>query len=125
MSDFEGDSPIRLQPKSKDINHGFTVEVKASATAKKGWLAYGTTISGIDVTAYKTADIDNRSLVGGQITVDDLIQGTPLVNDNVMTVKMSYPSTNGEGYYKLTFHLTIDDSSEDELDFEPIIVEER
>lgn len=125
MSDFKGSTPIYLQPSEDNISYSFAVEVKESTTSASGWLAFGTTISGVVVTAYKESDIDNKSLEGGQITATDIIQGVPTVNDNNITVRTSYPSTNGEGHYKLTFVLTVDDGSTQELDFDPIICKER
>ena len=125
MSGFLGNKRIEIQPNDANISYGFTLTVCSSATANDGFLAYGTTASGISVVSYKTADVDGRDLTGGVVTVTDLIQGTPTVTDNVVTVRMSYPSTNTTGRYKITILVTASDGSISECDFNRVIVHDK
>ena len=105
--DFNGTSPIVLQPLTKRVPYAFTITEKTSETSK-GWLIYGTNVIDAEVTAF-----DDE---GNEVT--DLIDSTNLV-DNVITVKLTYPSA-GEGYYSLRFKLIIDNDSEEEVDFSRI-----
>ena len=125
MSGFKGNKQIELQPGDRDVSFGFSFTVCSSITANDGFLAHGTTASGVSVTAYKTADAYGRELSGGTSTVSDLIQGTPSVSNNIATVRMSYPSTNTFGHYKVTMLVTASDESVQEIDFNRILVKDK
>lgn len=122
MSSFQGSDPIYVVSETRNVTYRFNIETKSSYIAREGWLAYGTTVSGVSVTAYKEADADNRSLPGGDLEVSDLVQGVPTLNENNIDVRMSYPETNGVGYYRLDFEITASDGSIDGITFDPVIV---
>ena len=122
MSGFKGNKQIEIQPGDLNVSFGYSFTVCSSTTANDGFLPYGTTASGVSVVAYKTADADGRELSEGASIVSDLIQGTPTISDNVATVRLSHPATNGSGYYKLTFLVTGSDESVKETDFNRVVV---
>lgn len=112
MPNFEGYEDINLQQHDKDITYSFEFPIKSTASAKAGFLPYGTTMSGVSVTATKDDGTDATS---------DLIQSTTH-NTNTAFVTISYPTVNGDGNYKLTFVVTASNGSEFEADFDRVRV---
>ena len=125
---FKGDKEVILQPLDYNINHGFTVTVKSSITPDpddEGRIPYGTNVTSVSVSAYKITDEERNPLPNGPILVNDLISNTPTVFENIIYVKLSYPITNGLGYYKITMEITIDNGSRQEIDFKRIFVKDK
>ena len=108
MPNFKGNSSIIIQPGDSNIPYAFQISVCSSTTANDGYIPYGTSVSSVVVTA--TTDDDDRTVV------DDIIDNYT-VNNNIITVYMSYPSTSGDGRYRLRFLLTLDNGSIIEADF--------
>jgi len=120
MSGFKGNKKIEIQPNDANVSYGYEFTICSSTTSNDGFLPNGTTVSGVSVVSYKTADANGRALASGVTEVDDLIQGVPTVSSNTVTVRLSYPATNGLGYYKMTFLVTASDSSVQEIDYDRV-----
>jgi hypothetical protein len=118
MPDFLGSEKIIVQPGTSKMAYEFEVTVCSAAGANDGFLAFGRTIASVVVTAHKhgTTLVDATS---------ELIEGTPTVVNEVMTVKLNYPTTLGSGRYKLEFIMTLDDTSVEEADFGRVLVKDR
>ena len=117
MPDFQGNDDITVQPGTSKAAYEFEITVCSAAGANDGFLAFGRTIASVVVTAHKH---------GRTILVDaEMIEGVPTEVDQVITVKLNYPTTNGAGRYKLEFVMTLDDGSTEEADFGRIIVKDR
>jgi hypothetical protein len=118
MPDFQGNDDINVQPGTSKYAYEFEITVCSAAGANDGFLAFGRTIASVVTTAHKH----------GPVLVDataDLIEGTPTESDQVITVKLNYPTINGAGRYKLEFVMTLDDGSVEEADFGRVIVKDR
>jgi hypothetical protein len=117
MPDFQGNDDIVVQPGTSKYPYEFEVTVCSAVGANDGFLPFGRTISSVVVTAHKH---------GPAILVDtELIEGTPTEVDQIITVKLNYPTTNGRGRYKLEFVMTLDDGSTEEADFGRVRVKDR
>ncbi len=117
MPDFLGNDDIIVQPATSKAAYEFEITVCSAAGANDGFLAFGRTIASVVVTAHKH---------GPTLLVDtELIEGTPTKVDQIITVKLNYPSTNGGGRYKLEFVMTLDDGSVEEADFGRCLVKDR
>lgn len=117
MPDFQGNDDINVQPGTSKYAYEFEITVCSAAGANDGFLAFGRTIASVVVKAYKH---------GSTLLEDsDLIEGVPTEVDQVITVKLNYPTTNGPGRYKLEFVMTLDDGSTEEADFGRIICKDR
>ena len=125
MVGFLGNDKIEIQPGDANITYGFKINVCSSVTDRDGFLPYGVTASGVSVTSYKIADVDGRDLLGGTVIVTDLIQGVPTVTDNVVSIRVSYPPTNGTGRYKFTMLVTASDGSINEIDYSRVFILDR
>ncbi len=115
MPSFQGSDKIDVQPGTSKAAYEFEFTVCSAAGANDGWLAYGRTISSVAVKAYKHGETEVDA-------TSDLINGTPSVANNIVTVKLDYPTVNGSGRYKLEFVVTLDDGSDDEADFGRVFV---
>jgi hypothetical protein len=106
---FRTAEKILLQPNDTNLTYSFQFPICTSATANDGFLPAGTTISGVAVYGYTEAGVDcTTTLCSGVITN----------NTNTVFVPLSYPGA--EGYYKLTFILTLSDGATTEDDFNNI-----
>jgi len=113
MDSFSTKGSVDLQPTSAKDERTFEVTVCTSATANDGQLPYGATIASVAVIAY---DKD------GTVCTSELIEGTPSVSDFLVTVQFNYPSTTGEGIYKISIDVTLTgDSNVIPLDFKRIV----
>lgn len=110
MPSFKTNGQIILQP-NDSVGFSFTITVASSATANDGFLPYGTSISSVNVIAY---DKDEN------IVTSDLISGTPAVSSNVISMKLNYPVVSGDGRYKITMILTLDNGDIKEADFDRV-----
>ena len=117
MPDFLGNDDIIVQPGTSKAAYEFEITVCSAAGANDGFLAFGRTIASVVVTAHKhgTSILED----------DDLIEGVPTEADQVITVKLNYPTTNGGGRYKLEFVMTLDDGSTEEADMGRVLVKDR
>jgi hypothetical protein len=84
----------------------------AESPLKKGAIPYGRTISSVTVTAY---NCDSTAIT-------DLIVNTPVIDNDTVSIKMKYPEVSGEGRYKLTFYLTLDNGWTRQFDFNRVVV---
>jgi hypothetical protein len=115
MPNFKGNQKIQLQPYDYAINYEFEITVCSSSTANDGYISYGRTVSSVAVSGYAE---DKTTLA------NDLIASTPSVNQNIITVPLSYPTISGEGRYNLKFQLTLDNGSRVEADFNRVQAED-
>ncbi|NOR27598.1 MAG: hypothetical protein GQ540_03605 [Lutibacter sp.] len=115
LDNFQGTRDIILQTNSKDVPYSFTFTVNSSATANDGALPFGTNVS----TAVVTAHIAETGVADSEIVANSS------VGSNVVTVDMTYPSTNGVNWYHLTFVLTLDNGAILEFDYNRVYVEDR
>ena len=116
MPDFLGNDSIIVQPGTSKYAYEFEITVCSAAGANDGFLAFGRTIASVVVTAHKH---------GPALLVDaQLVDSSSEVNQ-IITVKLTYPTTNGAGRYKLEFVMTLDDGSTEEADFGRCIVKDR
>lgn len=110
MSNFETVGEIVLQTADK-LGWEFQIPIAASAT-EKGAIPYGRTISGVVAIAYDES---------GTVVTTDIIDGTPSVAGEIIYATLKYPTTNGDGRYKITFFLTLDNGWTKQFDFERVI----
>ncbi len=111
MDSFQGSRNIVLQPNDRAVPYDFEFTVCSAAGANDGALPYGDSVSSVTVTAH-TED-------GADVT-GELINGTPVVDNNTVTVALDYPSTSGPGTYHLTFVVTTANGVRIEFDFNRI-----
>jgi len=111
MPSFETQGQVLLQPFTQ-VGFDYEITICSSSTANDGFIPYGTTVSSVNVIAY---DKDEEVVTG------ELIHGTPTISENVITTPLKYPETSGDGRYKLTFQLTLSDSSKVEADFDRVV----
>jgi len=108
-------SSIILQPNDYYVAYKFVSAACSSDAANDGNIPYGTNVSSAAVTA---KDADGN-------TVTDLVAEYATA-DNVVTVKLSYPSISGDGKYSLTFALTLDNGETViEEDYNRVIAKDR
>jgi len=112
MPNFQSVGSINLQSGDK-LSWEFEMPAATSAT-EKGAIPYGTTIASVVVTAYNSA---------GDVVTTDLIVGTPSVLNNIVTTVLKYPTTNGDGRYKLTFACMLSTGQTRQFDFKRVIAE--
>jgi hypothetical protein len=108
LSNFKGTSEITLLPNDV-IPYDFEFTICSSAKANDGFTPFGTTISSVDVTGYNDK---NEDVTG------DLIDGIPSELNNIVTVTLQYPGTDGR--YRLNFVVTLNTGSVKEANF-PLI----
>lgn len=106
--DFKDRKTIILQPSDAAVPFGFEFTVCSAADKNDGALPYGDSVSDCAVTAHSEDGTDKTS---------ELINGSPSVADNVVTVDLDYPSTTGAGVYHLTFVVTTANGADIEFDF--------
>ena len=101
---FDPNDKIILREGTTGIARVFYFPICSSATANDGTLPNGTVISSVDIEVYKKTttgyDTENVST--------DIIEGTPSNDDDTVTLTLGYPNTNGAGFYKIVFKLTLD-----------------
>lgn len=116
MPDFQGTDQITVQPGDEQVPYTFTFTVCSSATANDGAIPFGTTVDSVVVSA---------TMADG--TADAELVDSSSESANVVTVKLTYPSTNGNGRYHLKFLITLDnvDASVIEFDFNRVVVEDK
>lgn len=107
MANFKGNNEIIVQPNDVGVSYSFQFDVCTSVTANDGYLPYGTSIDSVIVTAKTEEGIDATSAL--------IVSSSELAN--VVTVALQYPTSLGEGRYKLTFVLTLSDATILEADF--------
>lgn len=102
------DGLILLQPTSR-VTRIFNFP-PAPSDEGAGAIPHGTNINsdGAAVTGYDT---------DGNDVTSELIEGLPSVSSNKVSVILTYPATTGEGRYKLSFALTLDNSDVENYDF--------
>ena len=105
--DFMGLDTIGLQPLDSNLPYTFEVTVCSSATANDGAIPFGLSVTGVVVVAYSET-------LGTDVTAT-MIQGTPTVSSNIVTVDLNWPGAAGR--YKLTFKCTLTGGLVKELDF--------
>lgn len=111
MPNFEGRGRIVLQPNDVDVPYRFEIPIATAVDSNDGAIPYGDTVDSVDVTAYDSADTDvTAQMVGSATTGDDYF-----------SVPLTYPSTGGNGRYKLTFVVTTANGVEKEFDFERVV----
>lgn len=116
MPSFQGKKFIVIQPNTYNYPYDFQFTICSASGANDGFLPFGRTIDSVEVTAIKH-DKDG--------TVDmELIENTTL-NHPVVTVNLTYPSTNGRGRYKLRFVVTLDNGVKEEADYGRVLVYDR
>jgi len=116
MPDFQGNDSIIVQPGTLDYPYEFEFTFCSAAGANDGFFPFGRTMADVEVDAFKH-DADN--------TEDTDLVADYTLNGSIVKVYLSYPTTNGAGRYKLRFTVTLDDDSEEEVDFGRVIVKDR
>jgi hypothetical protein len=113
MPDFKTKGPITIRP-FDEISHSFKITVNTSTTSKDGFLPYGRTISDVSVIGY-TED--------GTTCTTAVIEGTPSLLSEIVTCVLKYPTSFGDGLYKLKFQLTLDNGETKEANFNRLYCE--
>jgi hypothetical protein len=108
MPDYIGKDSITVQPGTFNYPYEFLVTVCSAAGANDGFLAFGRTIVSVVNTAHKH---------GRTLLVDTELIKNESLNGFIITMRLSYPITNGKGRYKLRSVVTLDDGSTEEIDF--------
>lgn len=116
MPDFRENADIIIQPADEQVPYNFNLPASSSATANDGAIPYDTNIDSVAVTAHMDDD-----------TADSELVDSSSVSSNTVTVKLTYPSTNGVGIYHLEMHCTLDngDASVIEFDFNRVKVRDK
>jgi len=114
MPNFETVGSINLQSGDR-MPWNFYIPPAESVTVK-GAIPYNTTVASVSVTAYDEDENDVTS---------QLISGSPAVEDNVISVVLTYPVTAGDGRYKLTFECTLSTGYVRQFDFERVIARNK
>ena len=115
MSSFKTQGKINLEPNDK-MNYSFQITVCSSSTSNDGFIPYGRTVSSISVSA-------ENNETGADVTAD-LINGVPSVSNNIVSMTLNYPTAKGDGRYKLTILLTLDNGNTKEANFNRIYCED-
>jgi len=102
--DFKGNDHIKIQTNTIKNLYGFHF-APAESIEQRGAIPYGRQVQSATVICTKLGE-----------TITDLIDSYMTVADDTVMIKLSYP-TEGNGYYNLTFTLTLDDGSVYEYDF--------
>jgi len=110
MPNFKTKGNIILQPNDDGLVHQFEVTVSSSATANDGMIGFGRSVSSVVITAHKDDGTSETDMLGSDSETD-----------NVISLPLSYPTTNGAGKYHIVFVCTLDDASVKELDFNRVI----
>ena len=103
--DFKGNNHIKLQTNSDKNLYGFHFQ-PAESIDVRGAIPYGRQVQSATVICTKL----------GAVITDIIDDSFMTVADNTVMIKLSYPS-DGNGYYNLTFALTLDDGSVHEFNF--------
>lgn len=114
MSDnIKGNIKVIIQP--GDTKYGLRVTVPiCSDGVNNGFIPYNTTIASVSHKIY-ALDNDNADVT------TEMTSTNPTVSDgNVISIELKYPSTTGEGRYKLTMTLTLSSGATKDLDFSRI-----
>ena len=93
MSDFNTYDQITIRPWSNVVPYEFEFTTATNASSNDGFLPTGTTITAVSAQAYDESDNLNS----------DLIVGSPVVVNNIVSVDMKYP---GAGRYQIRFRLS-------------------
>lgn len=107
MDDFQGIATIEIQPNDAGLPYSFAVTACSAVDANDGAIPYGTNVVSVAVTA--------TNLATGADVTDAMIEGTPTVAENVVSVNLNWPGAAGK--CKLTFLLTLTGDIVRELDF--------
>lgn len=107
MPDFQGTDPITLQPTEDGVPFRFIFTVQTAVDSNDGAIPFGDVI---DVCIVKGYDAE-----GNDVTSELVSNSTK--TDTVVTVVLDYPSTSGDGRYKLTFQITTANGIQLEFDF--------
>lgn len=107
--DFKDRKNIIVQPNDVAVPFGFEFTICSAADKNDGALPYGDSVASCAVSAHLGED--------GTDKTSELINGTPSVAANVVTVDLDYPSTTGHGVYHLTFVVTTANGVDIEFDF--------
>ena len=114
MPDFKEQGDIIIQPGDVKVPYSFSLQPASSASANDGAIPYGSHIDSVVVTAHKSDGGVATGLVFSSSESADVI-----------TVMLSYPSTD-DGTYHLKFVCTLDtDSTVIEFDFNHIKVRDK
>ena len=114
IPNFKNNEEIVLQPEDADVVYEFEVTTASTSGSNDGYLAYGRSVSSVVVKTYDE----------GGTEVNDLLDGSATITDSTIYQPLQYPSTSGEGRYKITFILTLDDASTKEADFFRVFCED-
>jgi len=110
MPNFQGQTPIILQP--NDLQRFFSFEFPQANEegANDGFLPYGVFISSCNLTAWKEGGTQATDLI-------DSYHMDTTSDCTVIIVSLNYPTTSGAGRYSLRFILTLTNGSQIEADF--------
>lgn len=112
MPNVLGNRNIIIQPLDTKIGLTIRVTICSTATANDGYIPFGTTVSGVSSTVYSETGVD--------VTSDIVYAGATVSGGQDIKIELKYPTSNGDGRYKLSYLLTLDDTSTKELDFNRI-----
>jgi len=101
---FPTTKKITLQPHDAGLVYAFKFPISTSSTANDGYLPNGTTISGVSLEAYNSAN----TTTSGWYSITTF-------NNDTVNVSMDYPGSADS--YKLTFVLTLSSGATIEADF--------
>jgi len=104
---FKNNDQIILQPNDDGVIYEFEVTTATTSGSNDGYLAYGRSISSVELKTYNEAGT----------LIADLLDGSASIVSNTIYQPLQYPATSGEGRYKITFIMTLDDASVKEADF--------
>jgi hypothetical protein len=112
---FQGKDVVVLQPSDALIPVKFSTPVCTTASANDGSIPYGDTVASAIVTAYAS---DNT------VVTTELIESSS-VGSNIVTVVFNYPSTTGEGTYRVKIVVTTANGVDIEFDFNRIYAKDN
>jgi len=121
MPSFESNKNVVLQPLDENVYINYRFSTCSTSASNDGYLPFGATITSTTLTATKFADENNRTI--SPITDIELASLSNLSN-NIITIRFNYPSTNGNGYYKIRMKNTLSNGTILEADFNRIIAKD-
>lgn len=114
MPGFEGVDKIILHRYDSGVPFTFSFPACSTSEANDGAIPNGTTISSATVTIHKER-------TGSNVTTQ-MLDGSPSVNPNSITLALKYPTTSGVGSYYIRFILTITGDIDMEFNFDRLEV---
>lgn len=112
MDSFIGREPIELLSGDDSLGYAFSIQPCSSVTSNDGHIPYGTNISSVSVTI-----VDGD----GEDYADEILQDTD-IDENIVTLSLSYPTSDTTGKHTINILATLDNGSVKHLKFNRLFI---